>query len=394
MFYSLYTDLYKFMLSFLNGKDLARLSTVCTKTNKCNILEKVAYNQFKTFHPTLSTTSNIPTLLIFGYVRSVLSFQINTDINTTIIQFYDDPRTLTLLQQHIRYLDMQSNSYKYLYWLCTVFPKIQLINRYFQKQIQTKTDYQFLGHVTYMTEKVMGCGNIILLVNTLQYLKTNNIKFDAEFADFFCLSLRCYGGKIGQYYCSWNQVTENEFNDEANANSVFTNRTKLHLFKHHTELLKYFLGKNYELILHMEMINCCNDGLVEEAIEYRKLGAVIRPDMETERKWKYEMERLHFDYIEGVVWADLRNPERVTLLEYITKELLQNKLEAIVGVYSVKRITEDEKLRELKLIIENKYYSIQQMVNFGEALIRLDAVKIYIKNDLMNWCCICATSNN
>eukprot|EP01083_Nonionella_stella_P146523 460942_1 len=50
---NLYQDVYMIMASFLNGKELAHLSAVSNKTNKDHILEKIAKDGLKKYHPYL-----------------------------------------------------------------------------------------------------------------------------------------------------------------------------------------------------------------------------------------------------------------------------------------------------------------------------------------------------
>eukprot|EP01084_Bolivina_argentea_P289533 497205_1 len=328
---TLHDDALRYVISFLKGRDMARIERVCRRISGVNI-EQIAHGEFINHHPNLQES---------------------------------------FLKAHQKYTSMRSNSYKYAYHCIFCYPSVNEINETFKRELREKTNYFRFDHINYMIEKMFERGNIVIIINACKVLKKYVLSETAENVHLFCKRFVKYGT-----YLPHNRRLYDEFRVDR-YDQRFRMQTKLFLLKYHRNDL--LIGDAFGHLIHGMMIKCCEKGLTDIAVEFRKMGAVIKPDNANEIACETFYKNIGDSYWLDFVWMDFKDPGRCT------SEELQKKLDSRIAIFSIGEIKDEEKLHDLSIVTNNTYYTTQQMVIFLQQLLTLNAVGEEIKDSVQWW---------
>lgn len=345
----LYDDALLHVLHFLNGKSLARLQSVCKQMNtKKDSIESVAHSEFLRNTPGFAYLSN------------------------------------DLLQQHIRYTDMKSGRWTYLYHLIRCRPTIQDIPGDYRDgdwpNRGNKTNWNNPSHIVYFNEKLFGKGNVILMVNTLRLMKRNKLwsQFDDDGVPMFLEWFLRYGSLLGDIESNKNMKREDR--------KRFRVETQLHLLKHHRDVLP--LKEEYDAVIHLLMLRAITDGDTYFAVEFRKLGAILKSDLNTSLKWESLFQSVGSEYWNNWIWLSFRAPGYSMKLK---EEELNKRFEALIKVFSIGTFKKSEKLQHMdQLLMRNEFllsegFSMQQKCQFVGLLLKVGAVSESIRPKAELW---------
>ena len=234
----------------------------------------------------------------------------------------------------------------------------------------------------YFLEKLFGMGNVVLIVNTLRFMK--KFKLWRDFEDggvtLFLERFMRYGDQLG--------ANGNESYEDCPYEKrwVFRMETMLYLIKHHRDLL--VLGNGYEAVIHYLMMKSMDKGMAELAVEFRKLGAAMKTDLTTYSEWNRFISTHVAGFWYNWLWLSWRAPGGGQ--PGTTREELESRLESRLAVYALGNVRETEKLQDLADLVEpHQYttveYSIQQKRQFLELLLKVDAVRKSIRTEAEEW---------
>eukprot|EP01083_Nonionella_stella_P121646 365565_1 len=327
---ALHIDIFTYLLGFLRGKDMATLQ--CTTKQWTNaIMEDTAHRLLFQKHPHLSED---------------------------------------LLKQHMKYTNMINTTFKYMWHIANKeVPHVRDVGKRYRSMGPTKLSDP--SHIHYLCEKAFCEGNIIFLIRLLDFLKQYEF-FDENNVDdvkFCCKFFVRIGSLI------------DDMNIGSQMRRLLGNETKLYILRHGN----LCVGQYREAILHLCMMDCCDGGFTELAVEFRKMGAVIKPKMHDASKWKSFFTEIEGVYWEDYFWLDVKDPGYDRYAEEDRNKVLIEKLHAKIKVLSIGEVYEHEKMNEMSIITANDGHSVKQMIMFAKQLLENNGISSPLKDKVQQW---------